>query len=205
MTALVLRNSRLSDCTAHTTDLEDEENNVPAVLLLVGLMGEGKTNAGGNKGTLLAKLEVGAKMQGTVKAVTNYGAVLDLGAATDARRPVSRRSDGRSSCRSGPSDALKAQAAGASNVASPAALHSATSAAYTCVNVGDAICALSSERTSSARPRIQAFARACRSAADALMFFYNALSVAVHHAYHFVVVVTLDAVSVRVGERAFVS
>ena len=35
-TALVLRDSRLSDCTAHTADLEDEENNVPAVLLLVG-------------------------------------------------------------------------------------------------------------------------------------------------------------------------
>ena len=83
----------MSDCTAHTADLEDKENNVPAVLLLVGLMGAGKTNAGGNKGTPLDELEVGAEMQGTVKAVTNYGAFLDIGAATDALCHVSRLLD----------------------------------------------------------------------------------------------------------------
>lgn len=52
-----------------------------------------RRNAGGNKGTPLAELEVGAEMQGTVKAVTNYGAFLDIGAATDALCHVSRLSD----------------------------------------------------------------------------------------------------------------
>lgn len=48
---------------------------------------------GGKSGTPLADLEIGASVEGTVKAVQAYGAFLDIGAQTDALLHVSRISD----------------------------------------------------------------------------------------------------------------
>lgn len=45
------------------------------------------------KGTPLSELEKGAMVEGTVKSTTNYGAFLDIGAATDALLHISRLSD----------------------------------------------------------------------------------------------------------------
>jgi predicted RNA-binding protein with RPS1 domain len=51
-----------------------------------------KKRKGGNKGIPLADLEVGSYVDGTVKAVTSYGAFVDIGASTDALLHVSRLS-----------------------------------------------------------------------------------------------------------------
>jgi transcriptional accessory protein Tex/SPT6 len=52
-----------------------------------------KHRKGEKKGTPLAELEVGSFVDGTVKAVTSYGAFVDIGASTDALLHVSRLSN----------------------------------------------------------------------------------------------------------------
>lgn len=52
-----------------------------------------KHKGSGRPGTPLADLEIGASVEGTVKAVQSYGAFLDIGAQTDALLHVSRISD----------------------------------------------------------------------------------------------------------------
>jgi Ribosomal protein S1 len=51
-----------------------------------------KHRKGEKKGTPLAELEVGSFVDGTVKAITSYGAFVDIGASTDALLHVSRLS-----------------------------------------------------------------------------------------------------------------
>lgn len=52
-----------------------------------------KHRKGEKKGTPLAELQVGSFVDGTVKAVTSYGAFVDIGASTDALLHVSRLSN----------------------------------------------------------------------------------------------------------------
>jgi len=98
---------RMSDVASSTTDeavptevaaldgvaSETEAHNVERPARGSGLHKHSKGKKPPRKGTPLSELQVGASVEGKIKATTAYGAFVDIGAMTDALLHVSRLSD----------------------------------------------------------------------------------------------------------------